>query len=269
MTTGKLRIAVIGAGAIGMSFAGELRSDDSFDIASYDCREAPEFLPGPYAHLYSIDQLVTWRPHLVVECAGHHAVSTAVPPILRAGFDVVISSVGALAYRQVRQTLREASMVGNSSVLLIAGAVGGIDALSAAARSGLTEVRYTGRKPPRAWVGTPAEKQVDLSQITSPTVIFTGTAEQAATLYPQNANVAATIALHGIGFERTEVTLIADPSVTENCHEIYAHGPSGELRVSNSNSPFPANPKTSWLAALSLQARVIERLKGLQMEISE
>ncbi|WP_207005103.1 aspartate dehydrogenase [Trinickia mobilis] len=267
MSIRRFRIAVIGAGAIGRNFVGSLTKDYVDEIAFLDRRETPDFPEGgPYGRLRRIDELVAWRPDVVVECAGHHAVSSVVPQVLREGFDVVLSSIGALADRQLRRAVSEATAVGGSRLIPIAGAVGGIDALSAAARSGLSEVRYTGRKPPKAWHGTAAAQEIDLDVLTSPTVIFTGTAEQAALKYPQNANVAATIALHGVGFEKTTVTLIADPTVRLNCHEIYAKGRSGELRVNTSNEPSPENPKTSWLAALSLQATVVDKLLGMHLE---
>ncbi|CAD6560792.1 aspartate dehydrogenase [Paraburkholderia sabiae] len=264
MTKDRFRVAVIGAGTIGQSFA-ECLSRDSFDqIAFLDVRATPYFMADErYGRLTSIHELVAWRPTVVVECAGHDAVSNVVPDVLREGFDVVLSSVGALAKVENRTALSSSSSAGGSRVIPIAGAIGGIDALSAASRSGLTEVMYTGRKPPRAWAGTPAAEEVDLEALTSQRVVFIGTAEQAALKFPANANVAATIAIHGLGFERTSVTLIADPSIHLNCHEIYAKSKSGELRVSMSNEPTPGNPKTSWLAALSLQQTVVTKLLGV------
>jgi aspartate dehydrogenase len=138
-------------------------------------------------------------------------------------------------------------------MLLVSGAVGGIDALGAAKVAGLTKVRYTSRKPPKSWKNTPAEK------VTSAVTLFTGPADEAARLYPQNANVAATIALAGLGFDKTECTLIADPSANGNIHRIEVQGASGEFFIELRGKALAANPKTSMLAALSVVRAIRNR----------
>ena len=91
-----------------------------------------------------------------------------------------------------------------------------------------------------------------MNNIRTATTIFSGNARAAARLFPKNANVAAMIALAGIGFERTEVTLVADPAVSSNIHTVHARGQFGELQVTVSARALEENPKTSELAALSV-----------------
>src|SRR5262249_61944919 len=97
---------------------------------------------------------------------------------------------GALAEAALWGRLKSAAGEGNSRMLLPAGGVGGIDAIAAMRFAGLTSVRYRLRKPPLAWRGSPAERLVDLGKLSERTVLYTGTAGEAALLYPQNANVA-------------------------------------------------------------------------------
>ena len=84
-------------------------------------------------------------------------------------------------------------------------------------------------------------------------MLYNGTAREAALLYPQNANVAAAVALAGLGFDATEVELVADPDAPGNVHEIEAEGAAGTLRHQACRASRRArNPKTSALAALSV-----------------
>jgi len=123
----------------------------------------------------------------------------------------------------------------------------------------------TRRRSPNAWRGTHAEKLVDLGALTSATEFYRGTAGDAARLFPQNANVAATIALAGLGFERTEVSLNADPAAPGNIHLIEAEGAFGRMRVEMEGRPLPSNPKTSTLAALSVLRTIHNRTDAIQI----
>ena len=199
-------------------------------------------------------------PDFALECAGHEAVQTVVPALLSRGVDVIIASVGALSKAGLIESLQAAAQQGSAQLTLIPGAVAGIDALAAARVQGLDSVEYTGRKAPVGWLGTPAEQRLDLRSLSAPAVFFEGTAREAAALYPKNANVAAMVGLAGIGMDKTRVTLIADPGVTRNTHQVVARGAFGELDIRVAGETLPDNPKTSMLAALSIVRAVLNRV---------
>jgi aspartate dehydrogenase len=61
----------------------------------------------------------------------------------------------------------------------------------------------------------------------------------------------AAVSLAGIGLDRTEARVVADPTVTRNTHEVIAEGWFGRLAVTMENIPTE-NPKTGRIVALSL-----------------
>ena len=160
--------------------------------------------------------------------------------------------------------MQQAASDGGARLHLASGAIGALDCLRAARIGGLQSVTYIGRKPPRSWRGSPAEDKLDLDKLTTDAEThFDGSARIAATEYPKNANVAAAVALAGIGFDDTRVVLIADPAVNENIHEIQATGEFGSFSFEIRGHSLPDNPRSSALAAMSVVNKLEEESQSI------
>ncbi|WP_422056284.1 aspartate dehydrogenase [Sphingomonas sp.] len=244
-----LRIGFIGDGGISRSVRETLTQipDGWFEVVGVLDRQRGEAAPTD-----GLAALLDANPDVIVECAGHSAIEAYAEAVLRAGVPLMVVSIGSLADDTLLARLRAAAEDGGSRVMLAAGAMAGIDALAAARLGGLSRVRYRGSKPPLAWKGTPAEALVDLGGLAEPFTFYRGNAREAALTYPKNSNVAATIALAGMGFDRTEVELVADPGIERNVHELLFEGEDGRYEISICGAPSKANPKTSALTAHSI-----------------
>lgn len=256
-TSAPLRVALIGLGTIGSALCEALRTiPEQAVVCGTLVRTAPAADDNCCT---SLDALLERKPDVVVECAGHQAVDAYAAQVLKAGHDMLLVSAGALADAARYARLRGAIAHSGSQLLVASGAVGGLDILTAARRAGLHRVHYRSRKPPAAWLGTSAEDHVNLNALTAPYAFFHGSARAAALQYPRNANVAATIALATLGFDETQVELMADPEVDCNVHEIHADGISGRITLRIEGRAAPGNPKTSIVTAHSLVNALLTR----------
>lgn len=192
------------------------------------------------------------EPDYVIEVAGQQAVKEHAIKVLQRGWTIGLISVGTLADTEFFEQLQHTAQAHGGHLHLLAGAIAGIDGIAAAKEGGLEKVTYKGCKSPNSWRGSYAEKLVDLDHITEATVFYRGTAREAALNFPANANVAATIALAGVGMDQTMVELTVDPHTTQNKHTIVAQGRFGQMSIEMIGVPLESNPKTSTLAALSV-----------------
>jgi len=71
---------------------------------------------------------------------------------------------------------------------------------------------------------------------------------------PANVNVAAALALAGIGPVRTKVEIWADPGLTRNVHIIHVEADAARFTMRIENVPSEDNPKTGKITPLSMVA---------------
>jgi len=83
---------------------------------------------------------------------------------------------GALVNDELAWALEVAAEKGGAHSDFALCAIGGLDALNAAAVGGLETVTYTARKPPTGWMGTPAEEALNLAELREAREHFRGPA---------------------------------------------------------------------------------------------
>ncbi|MDD1769346.1 MAG: aspartate dehydrogenase, partial [Methanomassiliicoccales archaeon] len=200
---------------------------------------------------------------LVVEAASQEAAKHFIPFFLEHGASVMMMSVGALADDSFRERCFSLAKAKGGRIYAPSGAVTGTDGLRAASVGTIDEVLLITTKNSKSFSNVEylKSKGIDISDLKEPVVVFEGSAREAATLFPRNMNVSATLSLLGVGFDRTKVRIIIDPKTDRNTHKVIIKGPFGEVISETKNVPFPKNPSTSYLAALSALA-TIKRLVG-------
>ncbi|MCX8173701.1 MAG: aspartate dehydrogenase [Thermoplasmata archaeon] len=250
-----MNVLIIGCGAIGTAITRALQQEKKIEkIFLIDNKpEYIEALSTKYAKAVKCEfPRVLEDVGLAIECASQQAVATYVPVVLEHGVDVLVLSVGALADDALREKIFDLAAGKGARVYIPSGALAGIDAVSAVKGAGIYEITLETRKPPSAFEpAILAEYGLKKEEITREVVIYDGTAREAVKKFPKNVNVAATLSLAGMGFDKTKVRVIVDPGTNANTHRIIVKGDFGEMMLETRNKPFPHNPRTSYLAALS------------------
>jgi aspartate dehydrogenase len=256
----RLKIALIGYGAISQMLFDVFRQKKApVEIISVLVRpgrakSVQKALGAKVAVVESLKALLKTKPDIVVEAASQDAVRDFGETVLKKGVDFMVIATGAYGDPKLFKKHIAAAEKGGARLRLPSGAIAGLDGLLAMRAGALTRVKYTSIKPPHAWSGTPAEAEFDLPSIKIPTVIFKGKPADAGRLYPKNANLAVTVALCGLGLDRTEIELVADPTLPPgtNASRLEVEGDSGTLKIERQGRAMPDNPKTGVLTALSM-----------------
>jgi aspartate dehydrogenase len=249
----ELTVGIAGYGAIGRTVAARLLAGvPGVRLAALGVR-APEAVeaPGPGIAMMRAAALAE-HVALVVECAPAAAFLEIVEPALRAGRSVVVLSCAALLRHDHLPALAAAH---GGRILVPTGALLGLDAVAAAAEGTIHSVRMTTRKPPRGLEGAPhlVQNGIDVSRLSAPLKVFSGSAREAAIGFPANVNVAAALSLAGIGADQTAFEIWADPGVTRNIHRIDLDSDSAKLSMQIENLPSE-NPRTGKITAQSVVA---------------
>ena len=249
-------IGIIGCGVIGTEICRALGADGSrsklllMDRHPDRAQHLADSTPAASAVVSLFD--IIDQADLVVECASIQAARDIALSVLTNGTDLMLLSIGALVDAHFRQQVYAAARAHDCRLYIPSGAIGSIDALLAASQGTINRVTLTTTKPSAGLETAPyvIRNTTDLSR---PALIFEGTADEAIQGFPQNINVSATLALAGVGFDRTIVRIAVDPALTRNVHAVEVEGDFGSFTAQFDNVPAE-NERTSKLAAYSAVA---------------
>lgn len=264
-----MKLGIVGCGFIGSTLAYTAADMDEVDevllLDTKTDRVAQISNATPKARgVEGLDEMLA-SADLVVEAANQAFVAEHGREVVGAGRHLMIMSVGALVDDELWEDLKARARENDRSVFIPTGALGGADLLKAASRARLDDVLLVTTKPPKALSGAPLVTQdgIDLMALRKPRTLFEGTARDAVGHFPQNINVAALVALAGVGFDRTRVRIVVDPGITRNKHELFVEGRFGKMRCSILNAPSTSNPRTSYLSALSAISTLENVVRGV------
>jgi aspartate dehydrogenase len=197
---------------------------------------------------------------IIIECASKGAIKEYGKRIIDSKKDLIVLSVGAFSDEKYLIELQNLSNLNNTKILIPSGAIAGLDSIRSVKKY-LNTLTIVTTKNPKSLIGAPYFKssKIRIDEILKETVLFEGNAVDAIELFPANVNVAVSVALAGIGLVKTQVKIVADPTLSVNKHEIVGEGTFGKIQIVVQNIPSPSNPRTSYLASLS----AIECLRGL------
>ena len=255
-----MQIGIIGAGAIGSFLMKELNGKPSHDlrVKSIFVRDYEKY--KDLKELYNVtlytdlEEFAASGVDVIVEAANVQAAKHLLPHVITYA-PVVAISIGAFRDVDFYEEMERLSIQYKKKVHLPSGAIGGLDLLQNANVLGsVKKVTLVTRKPTSSLVNRP---------IATEEVIFEGSAGEAIRDFPKNINVSILLSLAGVGMDETKVQIIADREATSNSHSVMVEGDFGKASLTVENRPLPENPKTSYLAAMS----VLGTLKRLNQSI--
>jgi aspartate dehydrogenase len=256
-----LRLGLIGYGAVGQDIVRLLSKHAAKTITIVGIlvqHERASRSPEPPI-VTTCEALLEHHPQLVVEAAGHAGLRAHGATILRAGKDLWLLSVGALADPALFDEFLTAAQEGGTRIKIVPGAIGALDALAAAAVGGsLTSVVYTMSKPPAEVLSSE-----EAARLTGIQEVFRGSVREAALRFPHFLNVAAAVALASRGFEQTEARVLADSGVQRSRHEVTAEGTFGRLHFEIEHTPIPSHGRSASLVAMSVVHALLQQQTSL------
>lgn len=225
---GKRKIGIVGYGHLGKYLVEEIFRRDDVELA-FVWNRTVSVLEGQVDQKYILKDLKDFRNKqvdLIVEVAHPNITKEYGSSFLEAA-DYMIGSPTALADEKTEHNLKQAAS--QHGLYVPSGALwGGEDIRRMANRGSLQALKVTMKKPPESLKLEEPLKSKNDEVKDSPVVLYDGPVRGLCPLAPNNVNTmaAAAIAAHNLGFDKTQGSIVADPSLT-NWHivEVELWGP--------------------------------------------
>lgn len=253
-----MRITIVGCGAIGSTLAkaaDEMIEVKRIYLVDEDKKKAEE-LNGQLKKGMVVNSVEEELYHcdLVVEAASQDAAKGILTKTVGRGVDIMLMSVGALVDDDFRESIFQKAKSCDARIFIPSGALMGADGLrSASMMGGLESVELISTKGPSALQNVQylIDKGIDVNKTKEKMQLYSGSAREAVKDFPKNINLAATVSLLGLGFDKTIVTINFDPNAKEIIHELRIKGKFGSSSSITHNVPTEYNPRSSQLGSLS------------------
>src|SRR5438552_2912896 len=242
-----MRLAIAGLGAIGLAVArrvdaGEVPGLTLVAVAARDQDKARRSMAGFRSSLELLGlEALAEAAEVIVECLPPKHFAEVARAAVARGRIFMPLSVGALIDRM---ELVELARETGARIVVPTGALLGLDAVRATAEGKIASATIVTRKPPAGLAGAPllAERGLSVEGLKAPLRVFAGSAREAIAGFPANVNVAVALSLAGIGPDRTQEEVWADPGVTRNTHTVTVRSDPSDLTMPIENLPDPDNP---------------------------
>jgi aspartate dehydrogenase len=252
----KLKIGIVGCGAIGTSLAmiAQKRFKARVDVAAICDRDQARALRLhkrlPSARVLSLGRLIA-SCDLVIEAASAASSFDIAKKALQKKRDVLLMSVGGVLGKEKK--LFRIARENKKNIYFPSGAICGLDGVKALALAGIDEIILRTYKPPEALKGADyiVKKGIDVDDIRTEKLVFQGDARAATKAFPQNINVVALLSLAARGQVVPFVQIFVSPRLKRNVHVIEVKSRAARVEIRCENVPSEDNPKTSKLAILS------------------
>ena len=256
--TNTINVGIAGLGAIGMPVARWLDAGvaglNLCGVSSGNKERAVERVSGFTSPppVLELQELVSMSD-VVVEALPPKHFDEVADLTLAAGKKLIVLTLTSLLPRL--DLVDKASNTGGQ-IIAATGALVGFDAVRAAAKGDIYSVTMKTRKPPEGLKKATCvvEQGIDLDDLKEPLCLYSGSVRDAATKFPANVNVSVALALAGIGPDKTQYEIWADPVMTRNTHEISVDADSTRFDMTIAGVPTEENPATGKLTPLSVMA---------------